>query len=112
MERTIDDNVTKFVSLLDRKYVSTETDFRPMDFALKIQYFTLDVVADLAFGQAFGYMEEDRDLYDFIKTTRAFFPLAVLMSNLPILVTILHSPLFRGSLPKASDAYGFGAFLG
>ena len=112
MENTVDEHISRLVRLIETKYTSTTQDYRPVDFARKIQYFTLDVISDLAFGEAFGYMHQDEDVFDFIKITRSFFPVAVLMANIPALVALVHSPLMRGMLPKESDKLGFGAFIG
>lgn len=112
MEHTIDQHITRLISLIEDKYLSTHGQYHPVDIARKVQYFTLDVISDLAFGQAFGYMERDDDVFDFIKITRSFFPITLVMANIPFVVTLLHSPLFRGLLPKGSDPVGFGAFIG
>lgn len=112
LERTIDAHIARLVDLIETKYISTSREYRPADFAQKIQYFTLDVISDLAFGQPFGYVEEDDDVFDFIKITRSFFPVTLVIANIPSLVSLLHSRLFRGLLPKESDKFGFGAFIG
>lgn len=112
MERTIDMHIAKLVNLLENKYLSTSQHYRPVDFAQKIQFFTLDVISDLAFGQPFGYIEQDDDVFDFIKITKSFFPITLVMANIPAVVSLLHSRLFRGLLPKESDKIGFGAFIG
>ncbi|KAF4954313.1 hypothetical protein FGADI_5336 [Fusarium gaditjirri] len=112
LERTIDEHIARLISLLETKYLSTDKDYRPVDFAQKIQFFTLDVISDLAFGQAFGYIEQDDDVFDFIKITKSYFPVTLVMANIPSLVSLLHSKLFSGALPKESDKLGFGAFIG
>ncbi|KAH8168697.1 cytochrome p450 domain-containing protein [Sarocladium implicatum] len=112
IEKTIEHHIAQFVRLLETKYLSTECEYRPVDIARKIQYFTLDVISDLAFGHPFGFMEQDADVFDFIRLTRAFFPVALLLSNLPGLVAVLHSRFFRGILPKETDRIGLGAFIG
>lgn len=112
MERTIDAHIARLIALLETKYLSTDQEYCPVDIAQKIQYFTLDVISDLAFGQSFGYMEHDDDVFDFIKITRSYFPVTLVMANIPSLVSLLHSRLFRGFLPKESDKLGFGAFIG
>jgi hypothetical protein len=83
-----------------------------VDFAQKAQFFTLDVISDLAFGQPFGYLSKDEDVFDFLKITRAYFPVTVTMANLPWMITLLHSRLLSGLLPKDTDKIGFGAFVG
>ena len=112
MNTTIDIHIAQLIHLFETKYTSTPDTFRPVDFAQKIQFFTLDVISDLAFGQPFGYVEQDDDVFDFIKITRSFFPVTLVIANIPSLVSLLHSWLFRGALPKESDKFGFGAFIG
>jgi len=112
MEGTIDTQIAKFIELIEKKYISTSTEYRPMDFGEKGQYFTLDVISDLAFGQAFGFLEKDDDVFDYIKITKAFIPPMIVIIHVPWLARIVHSRLLRGLFPKASDKVGFGAFIG
>lgn len=112
MERTIDTQIAKFIELIETKYLSTAQQYRPVDFAEKTQFFTLDVISDLAFGQPFGFLEQDDDVFDFLKIGRAYFPVAIVLANIPSLVPLLHSRFFRFLLPKESDKLGFGAFIG
>jgi cytochrome P450 len=111
MEDTVDKQIAAFIDLIDEKYVSTSTEYRPMDFALKAQYFTLDVISALAFGKPFGYLTQDEDLHDYIKITTAYIPFMVALGSVPWLADLLHSRLMRGLLPKESDKLGFGAFI-
>jgi hypothetical protein len=112
LERAVDAQIANFITLLETKYLSTEEKYRPVDFAEKVQFFTLDVISDLAFGEAFGYLEKDQDVFDFISITRSYFPVTLVMANLPVVVDLLHSRLFSGALPKETDKLGFGAFIG
>jgi hypothetical protein len=41
LESSIDRHINDLVNLLERKYVSTATSFRALDFALAAQYFTM-----------------------------------------------------------------------
>lgn len=112
MEGTIDLQIAKLIELIEKKYISTSSDYRPMDFGQKGQYFTLDVISDLAFGHPFGFMDKDGDAYDYIKTTKGFVPFMIVLCHTPWLAKLLHSYLFRGLFPKAGDKIGFGAFIG
>jgi hypothetical protein len=112
MEGTIETQIARLVELIEKKYLSTTRSYQPMDFAQKAQYFTLDVISDLAFGRAFGYMEQDGDVFDYIKITKAYIPFMLVLANVPSLADLLHSRVFRGALPKESDKLGFGAFIG
>ncbi|KAI0120747.1 cytochrome P450 [Hypoxylon sp. NC0597] len=112
MESTIDTQILKFIELIETKYLSTPRQYRPMDLGQKGQYFTLDVISALAFGQPFGYLEQDDDVFDYIKITNAYIPIMLVLANVPSLANLLHSRLLRGLLPKESDKLGFGAFIG
>jgi cytochrome P450 len=112
LEGTIDQQIAALVELISAKYVSTPNDYRPMDLALKVQYFTLDVISALAFGRPFGHLKEDGDVYGYIKSAESFVPLMVAFAHVPRFVSLLQSRLFRGIFPKDSDKIGFGAFIG
>ncbi len=112
MEMTIEAQISKLVGLIETKYLSAGGSYRPMDLAQKVQYFTLDVISNLAFGQAFGYLEQDDDVFDYIKITGSFIPIMLVLANVPSLAKLLQSPFFRGLMPKESDKLGFGAFIG
>ncbi|KAF2022501.1 cytochrome P450, partial [Setomelanomma holmii] len=75
MEGSIDAQIAKLVQLVGTKYLSTTHDYRPMDFGEKASFLTLDVISELAFGQAFGYVENDADVYEYLKITETFIPI-------------------------------------
>ena len=112
MEGTVDKQVVNFVDLIDAKYVSTSQNFRFMDFSEKASFFTLDVISELAFGKAFGYLETDQDVYDYLSMSKAAIPALMALSDVPVLAEILQSRLLRGLLPSEADKAGFGAFIG
>ena len=112
MEGSIDTQIAKLIHLIETKYLSTDDSYRPMDFGEKASFFTLDVISELAFGESFGYLEADRDVYDYLKTTKTFIPIMMVIANVPSLADLLHSRVLRGLLPSESDKLGFGAFIG
>lgn len=112
MEATIDKQIARLIQLIETKYISTSQMYKPVDFAAKVQYFTLDVISDLAFGRPLGYLEKDTDLFDYIKITSAYLLFADFLGNVPSVTKLLHSKLFRGLVPAAGDKLGFGAFIG
>ncbi|KAK2029101.1 cytochrome P450 [Colletotrichum zoysiae] len=111
-EAGIDKNIAAFVDLIDRKYISTAKEFRPMDMASKSTYFALDVISELGFGTPYGFLKEDRDLYQYVSTKDAFFPVMVTMGNMPWLARLMHSWPLNLGLPKSGDSAGFGALMG
>lgn len=112
METTIDSQIGNLVKLIEKKYISTSSEYRPLDFGEKGQFFTLDVISDLAFGHAFGFMEEDRDMYNYIEITKGFIPFMIFLTHATDLASLLHSRPLRGLFPQATDKLGFGAFIG
>jgi cytochrome P450 len=110
-EPGIDKHVAGFVDLIGRKYVSTPTDFRPMDLAVKCNYFALDVISELGFGEAFGFLREDRDLYRYNEITRQFFPFVMFMGNVPAFIEMLGRWPLNKMGPTAGDSAGFGRLM-
>jgi hypothetical protein len=66
------------LDLIESTYVETSTQ---SDFARTAEFFTLDVISDNAFGKSWGFLDENRDMYDYIKTTEETLPFAVLVGS-------------------------------
>jgi hypothetical protein len=112
LESSVDLNVARFVKLLESKYLSTNTEYKPVDFAPKTQYFTLDVISEVAFGRSFGNLEADEDTAEYIKTTEGLFPMLVLLGAFPWMAHVFFSRSFNGLLPSDTDAVGMGKLMG
>ncbi|EME40284.1 hypothetical protein DOTSEDRAFT_91489 [Dothistroma septosporum NZE10] len=75
-------------------------------------YFTIDVITRLAFGEAFGYLSEEKDHFNFLASLHDLWPQMSTCADLPILRHILFSPTFLALLgPKLTDQAGFGALM-
>ncbi|KAK5989461.1 Cytochrome P450 monooxygenase ABA1 [Cladobotryum mycophilum] len=107
LEETIDHNILEFSRLLG-KYADKN---KPVDFGRKAQYFTLDVISHVAFGEPFGFLETDSDVYKYIETTEKTLPMVMVTTVIPWLLKLLSSPLFKRFLPSAKDALGFGKVM-
>ncbi|OJD17754.1 hypothetical protein AJ78_02163 [Emergomyces pasteurianus Ep9510] len=112
LQESVDKQIAKFIRLLETKYLSTDTELRPVDVARKVQYLTLDVISTLAFGRTFGFLDKDGDLFDYIKTTEESLPLMQMIALLPWLVNVLQSRLFEAFLPSHTDVVGLGRVMG
>lgn len=112
LEQSIDDNIGSLVRLLDSKYISTTTEFKPVDMAQKFQLLTLDIISDIAFGEAFGNLKADEDLSSYIKTMDNMFPLIILLGTWPALAKVFFSKVLRPFLPKETDTIGMGKLMG
>ncbi|KAI2625846.1 cytochrome P450 [Hypoxylon sp. NC1633] len=113
VENDIDEQLSEFVDLIRRKYLSTDGDFRPIDFAKKIQFFTLDVITRIADGRAFGYLTSDSDVFSYIETTEAAIPFLAALGDVPWLSQLLINETVLGSIgPKPTDKTGMGKMMG
>ncbi|KAL2194013.1 cytochrome P450, partial [Corynascus similis CBS 632.67] len=109
----IDAEIASLVDLLEPKYVSTETDVRPVDLAQAAQNWSLDVITSIALGEPFGYLTEDKDIYDFIKIIQGELPLATLCSSTPTLGNLVFgSGLVTLLGPGPKDATGRDKLMG
>lgn len=93
------------------KYLSTDTEYRPVDFSSKAQYFTLDVITDIAFGKPFGNLAADEDLYHYIEYMEQGGKVAIPMGVFPFIFKILQSRLLKSLRPSTKDATGLGKLM-
>ncbi|KAI1324777.1 cytochrome P450 [Xylariaceae sp. FL0255] len=108
----IDRQILALVNLIDTKYLSTATDHRPMQFFEKMSFFALDVMGDLSFGGAFGFLTQDSDLYRYHKITAEAMPMMNLFMVMPFLAKLTFKWPFSLLLPREGDRIGFGRLMG
>ncbi|KAJ9148898.1 Pisatin demethylase [Pleurostoma richardsiae] len=111
LEGAIDKEIACFINLIERKYLSTDTEFRPLDLARKAQYFTLDVISSLAFGKKFGFLDQDKDVHQYIQMTEESMPVMMILTVIPSLARLLQTKLLRRLMPSEHDRVGFGKFI-
>ncbi|KAM7216621.1 Cytochrome P450 [Rhypophila decipiens] len=111
-EPKVDQIVTQLVDLIERKYISTPTEYRPIEFAHTISFFALDVISEISFGEAFGFLREDKDLYNYVAINDVSMPILVAVTTIPWVDKYLKMwPLNKG-MPKEGDQIGFGMLMG
>ncbi|KAH7316774.1 cytochrome P450 [Stachybotrys elegans] len=111
-EPGVDKHVQMLVNLIERKYLSTPSDFRPIEFSHKSQYFALDVISYLGFGEAIGFLKNDSDMHHYVESNDAFFPVLAVVLNMPWLDRWLRMWPLSLALPKVGDEAGFGGLMG
>jgi len=104
----VDKNVSALVNLIGQ-YAEAGKAF---DFGRKAQFFTLDVISNLAFGDAIGFLTADADLYDYCKIFETQLPKIIFTTIYPWLVNVLQWPIVKRSLPSSTDGLGFGKVMG
>jgi hypothetical protein len=112
IERSIDSQVAKFVDLIERKYISTSTEFRPLDFSRTAQFFALDVISTLAWGSAFGFLVQDEDINDYLRLFDEYMPAMLLIMSIPGLPWLMQQWPLNKMQPQTSDKAGFGSLMG
>jgi len=112
LEKDVDDQISAWVSLIRKKYISTGDSLKPMDIALHTQFFTLDVITSLAYGEAFGYLAQDEDLFDYIKMAdKLVSTVATIMGVAPIQNFLYWSGIIFKVAPSQNDPNGLGKMM-
>ncbi|KAK5653184.1 hypothetical protein OQA88_9082 [Cercophora sp. LCS_1] len=107
-EAAVDRTIASLIHLLESKHLSTDTDFRPFDFAPRIQYFTLDLVSEVACSKPFGNLQHDDDIFDYIDATRESIPFLIATLAVEGLSRVTQTwPLSR-FMPNTKDKRGIG----
>ena len=113
LESGVDLGIGLFIDLIRRKYLSTETELKPLDFGRKTQFLTMDTICKIAFSTEFGFLATDSDVNRHIETSESVFILNNLCGEVPWMYSIFYSNLLLGLLgPKDTDKEGLGKLMG
>lgn len=108
LEFKIDKNIADLVELLRSYHARDEK----LDFGRKAQYLTLDIITDVALGDAFGFVKADSDIYGYIKQTEDSLKIFTVLTVYPKIIKLFRSPLLSSLLPSEKDTIGFGRLMG
>lgn len=111
LEQTINGHVAELINLIEKKYITTDKEFRPVEIAHTAMFFAIDVISDLSWGEPIGFLADDTDKYDYLKLNDTFFPFMIAMSALPSLTAMMQRAPFKYMMPKSSDRVGFGRIM-
>lgn len=101
------------VHLIETKYISSKGKLRILDLARISQYFTLDVITDMAFGDPFGFLAADADIHNYITSIGALMPVFELQANVTWIAAILNNEWVKKLMaPTANDGSAFGEMIG
>ncbi|KAH8880571.1 cytochrome P450 [Thozetella sp. PMI_491] len=112
LEQAIDKSIQAWVDLIERKYISTDTCFRPMELSTRAQFFSLDAIGELTLSKPVGFLANDKDMYDMVQINLSMFKIIHLLSNWAAFSILLFRWPFTYLLPRDGDKAGFGALLG
>ena len=65
----MNERLEDFLNLIRSKYVSSDREIIPMDLATKVQFFTLDVISSVGLGKAFGMLQRDQDVDNYLQSS-------------------------------------------
>lgn len=109
LEFHINEQLDSLKGLIRKKYISTDKETKPFDFAHTSNFFALDALSTFGFGKAFGFLEQDTDIGEFLKKGRETFPFIGVVSMVPILSAVFFSSLYLSFFgPKVTDKKGLG----
>ncbi|KUJ12538.1 cytochrome P450 [Mollisia scopiformis] len=112
LESSIDVHVMDMVHLIENHFLSIHGAYRPMDLARIAQYFTVDVLTDIAFSRPFNMLKNNDDIHDYIETVRSSLPVLQARANIPFIKTFLEIGFLRRILPTTTqDKFGMGTML-
>jgi hypothetical protein len=111
-EAGIDRQIEKLIALIESKYISEPGVLRPFELSTRSQFFSLDVISDLSFGKAFGFLTEDRDLFQYNEINNSAVPIMNMLQAMPWLSNVVYRWPFRLALPNDKDSVGFGRLMG
>ncbi|KAK4447256.1 cytochrome p450 [Podospora aff. communis PSN243] len=106
LEDVLDAQVSSLISYLDRKASQKQT----VDFSNVAQYFALDAISAILWGEPFGFLRDDEDIGCYVQTMRDFLPIRSALSSLPVLPWL--RPVLSRMLPGEGDEVGLGRLMG
>ncbi|KAI1462123.1 cytochrome P450 [Annulohypoxylon moriforme] len=111
VESCIDKQCSRLVTLIDKKFISTPGNLRPLDLTQISFCFSMDCVGDLSYGKEFGCLDEGEDVHKFVKWNEKFFNTAIVVSNFHWLTKIFFKWPFNWIYPTNQDKDGVGKYL-
>lgn len=115
LESGVDSQVQNLIKVIRENYLwdVSRNQNKLLDLAPLTSYFTLDVISKVVFGEEFGYLKANADLYDFVREVRENWPRLAMAVDVPWVRNILFSNLFlRWFGPTEADDKGMGRCMG
>lgn len=111
IEESINTQLVKLKDLIRRHYISAPGNTRKGDLVHIVRYFTMDSITALAYGEPFGYLDANKDLFGFNDQVQSLQKLVGTLINTPVLRTFINTPLAPRFMPKITDKKGMGRLI-
>lgn len=113
LENDINRQVKRFINLIETEYISEPGGpLRPFEFSSRSYFLTLDVISDMSFSESFGFLKEDKDLYQFLEINDSAVPVMNFLLAVPWLTNFVYRWPMKLALPSDGDQVGFGRLMG
>lgn len=112
LEQKITNGIQSLITYIE-SHLSSREHPCVLDFSKVAQYYTLDVVTDIAFGKPFGYLAKDEDLYDYHATFAEQAPMISVINSMPSVSRFLNQDWAKKIwAPTSKDKKGVGKLMG
>ncbi|KAK2595740.1 hypothetical protein N8I77_013765 [Diaporthe amygdali] len=111
MEKKVEARIAHLKDVLRQRYLSEGDKLNPVDLARVAYYFTLDVITDLSYGEAFGFLDAEGDLYNYTNSLDQLLLVTGLFSEIPFLRYFSNTVVGAAFKPKFSDRSGMGRLM-
>ncbi|KAF1808151.1 cytochrome P450 [Eremomyces bilateralis CBS 781.70] len=103
---TMEDQIDKIVQQLEDRLDEEAANESYFDFSKWINYFTVDIISDLAFGESFGCLRTCIDANGIISGLQGGHVFAIILSVVPSLGTLFSGPLSKYLKPPDNQGIG------
>jgi hypothetical protein len=114
-EERVDRQVSALAALIGDRYTGGRMagETKAFDLAKKISFFAMDVVVEVVFGQAPGFLKTDSDVYEYIRRTRENMAINLFVTAWPVLNWVKRTEFIKKwFVPQAGDRDGMGKIIG
>lgn len=112
MEPIVDDLINVLTQYL-RDKCTKGSEANTLNFALVVNYFTMDVITRIAFGKELGFLRSDTDVHGLLAAVRGALVVVTVPLTIPWLRGIITSRWFVKIFgPKPTDKMGIGLVMG
>ncbi|KAH8885969.1 cytochrome P450 [Thozetella sp. PMI_491] len=112
LEGCVDTQISSLIGLIRRDYLSRENETNAADFVRLIRYLGLDITSHAGYGQEFGFLKANDDLFGLTKAFDEFAVAVALTQEVPLLRRLTFSSLMDRFLPRPTDGKGLGRIMG
>ena len=113
LEAEIDSVLIAMIDKIRTKYIPASGALVPLDLARMTQYFTLDSITKIAFGEEFGFLRNEHDMHGYLKIIEDVAPIMHISAEVPMIAKIMSSRFVLGLAgPKHTDTKGMGKLMG